>query len=171
LALIDAATELLLSADVWQLSGQVEADALAAAERISRRFDYGKLRLLADFHRRDIAGVQAGLSTRQFLKARLRISSAEAIRRLHGVRELVPGGLPSGESVEPELLITAVGVAAGEISAEHAQIIRSAIRHLPPAENSPSAAMPTGWMSSAGVSTPTAPPPSNARAAPTHSSR
>ncbi|HEX3814611.1 MAG TPA: DUF222 domain-containing protein [Mycobacteriales bacterium] len=131
LALIEAATELLLSADVWQLTGQAEADALAAAERISRRLEYGKLRLLGDFHRRDIADAQAGLSTRQFLKARLHISSAEAIRRLHAIRELVPGVLPSGETVTPELPATAASVAAGEISGEHAQIISSAIRHLP----------------------------------------
>ncbi|HEX3811238.1 MAG TPA: DUF222 domain-containing protein [Mycobacteriales bacterium] len=131
LALIEAATESLLSADVWQLSGQAEADALAAAERITRRLEYGKLRLLGDFHRRDVAGALAGLSTRQFLKARLHVSSAEAIRRLHGVRELVPGVLPSGETVEPGLPATAAGVASGEISGEHARIIGRAIRRLP----------------------------------------
>ncbi|HEX3811703.1 MAG TPA: DUF222 domain-containing protein [Mycobacteriales bacterium] len=131
LELIDAATDLLLSADVWRMPGQAQADALASAERISRRFDYGTLRLLADFHNRDIAGEQAGLSTRQFLRARLRISSSEAIRRLHAVRELVPGLSPSGKTVEPELPTTAAGVAAGDISAEQAQIISSAIRRLP----------------------------------------
>jgi hypothetical protein len=131
LALIDAATELLVSADVWQMPGQAQADALAEAERISRRLEYGKLRLLGDFHRRDIAGAQAGLSTRQFLKARLHISSAEAVRRLHAIRELVPTVLPSGETVEPELPATAAAVASGDISGEHAQIISSAIRHLP----------------------------------------
>ncbi|HEX3815605.1 MAG TPA: DUF222 domain-containing protein [Mycobacteriales bacterium] len=131
LALIDAATELLLSADVWQMPGEVQAEALAAAERISRRLDYGKLRLLGDFHRRDIAGEQAGLSTRQFLKARLHISSAEAVRRLHAIRELVPAVLPTGETVPPELPATAAAVASGDISSEHAQIISSAIRRLP----------------------------------------
>ncbi|HEX3813438.1 MAG TPA: DUF222 domain-containing protein [Mycobacteriales bacterium] len=131
LALIDAATELLVNADVWQMPGQVQVDALAAAERVTRRLDYGKLRLLGDFHRRDIAGAQAGLSTRQFLKARLHLSSAEAVRRLHAIRELVPAVLPSGETAEPELPATAAAVASGDISGEHAQIISSAIRHLP----------------------------------------
>jgi hypothetical protein len=128
--LIDAATDLLLSADVWQMPGQIQADALATAERISRRLD-GVLRLLADFHSRDIAGERAGLSTRQFLRARLRISSGEAARQIHATRELVPGTLPSGETVEPELPATAAGVASGALSAEHAQIISSAIRRLP----------------------------------------
>ena len=131
LELIDAATDLLLSADVWRMPGQVQADALAAAERISRRFDYGMLRLLADFHSRDIAGDQAGVSTRQFLRSRLRISSGEATRRIHAARELVPRLLPSGETVEPELPTTAAGVASGDLSSEHAQIISAAIRKLP----------------------------------------
>jgi hypothetical protein len=61
----------------------------------------------------------------------LRISSSKAIRRLHAARELVPGALPSGETVEPELPSTAAGVAAGDISAEQAQIISGAIRRLP----------------------------------------
>jgi hypothetical protein len=87
--------------------------------------------LLGDFHRRDIAGVQAGLSTRQFLKARLHLSSAEAVRRLHAIRELVPAVSPTGETAEPELPATAAAVASGDISSEHAQIISSAIRHLP----------------------------------------
>ena len=117
LELIDAATDLLLSADVWRMPGQVQADALAAAERISRRFDYGMLRLLADFHSRDIAGEQAGVSTRQFLRSRLRISSGEAARRIHAARELVPGALPSGETVEPKLPATAAGVASGRCRA------------------------------------------------------
>ncbi|HEX3812109.1 MAG TPA: DUF222 domain-containing protein [Mycobacteriales bacterium] len=131
LGLIDAAACLLLSADVWQLPGQVQADALAAVERVSRRLEYGKLRLLADFHRRDVAGEVAGVSTRQFLKARLRLSSAEALRRLHAVRELVPSVSPTGEVVEPELPATAAVVASGDISSEHAQVISSAISHLP----------------------------------------
>jgi hypothetical protein len=131
LELIEATTNLLLSADFWPMAGQAEADALAAAERVSRRLEYGKLRLLADFHRRDIAGEQAGVSTRQFLRSRLHVSSAEATRRLHTVRELVPRVLPSGETVPPELPATAAAVAAGEISGEHAQIISAAIRRLP----------------------------------------
>ena len=154
LELIDAATDLLLSADVWRMPGQVQADALAAAERISRRFDYGVLRLLADFHSRDIAGEQAGVSTRQFLRSRLRISSGEAARRIHAARELVPGTLPSGETVEPELPTTAAGVAVrrvvGRACADHQcrdpeTPDRTGLHHPHPKLKRPWRPMPESW--------------------------
>ena len=131
LELIDAATELLLSAEFWQLSGRVQADLLERAEAVGRRFEYGKLLLLADFHRRDIAGGEAGVSTGQFLRSRLKISRSEAIRRIHATRELVPGVSPSGETLAPELPATAAAVATGAISAAHAQVISQAMRQLP----------------------------------------
>lgn len=125
------AAETLTTGAMWQLTDTELTNALADIETAFRRLEYARLRLLAEFQARDLAGQYAALSTAAFLRQRLRISPTEASRRVHAARELVESVAPSGQPIQPELPATAAAGAAGQLSAEHAQAISAAVRRLP----------------------------------------
>ncbi len=102
-------------------------------ESAFRLLEFARSRELADFHARDIAGQQAGLSTEAFLQARLRLSRGEAHARVRTAHELVGSVSVSGELVEPELPATAAAASEGALSAEHVHVIGQAMQKLPPA--------------------------------------
>ena len=61
----------------------------------------------------------------------LRISRAEAHRRIHEARELGPRCAVTGEALEPVLSHTAAAQRRGDIGAEHVKIIRRFVDQLP----------------------------------------
>jgi hypothetical protein len=63
----------------------------------------------------------------------LRISRAEAARRIHEAEELAPRRSLLGEPLEPVLTATAAGQRDGEIGTEHVRVIREFFHHLPDA--------------------------------------
>ncbi len=127
--LLRAVVEGLVEGEFWRLSGQESADSLEEMELAFRLLEFARCRELADFHARDIAGQEAGLSTEAFLQARLRLSPAEAKARVRSAHELVGAVSVSGELVEPELPATA----GAALSTEHVRAIGQAMKKLPPA--------------------------------------
>ena len=67
----------------------------------------------------------------EVLAARLRISRAEARRRIADAQDLGPRTAMTGDVLDPVLPCTAAGVADGVIGVEHVAIIRSTMGHLP----------------------------------------
>ncbi|MBI3213089.1 MAG: DUF222 domain-containing protein, partial [Mycobacterium sp.] len=67
----------------------------------------------------------------EVLAARLRISRAEARRRIADAADLGPRTAMTGDVLDPVLPATAAGVADGVIGSEHVAIIRSTMGHLP----------------------------------------
>ncbi len=68
---------------------------------------------------------------RDVLTGRLRISRAEAGRRLAEASELGPRTAVSGQPLDPKLGATAAAQAVGAIGAEHVRIIRAFFERLP----------------------------------------
>ena len=128
---LSAGVDSLLGMELWRLPGVAEADLLEKLEIVGRRLEFAKLSVLADFDTRGIAGEQHALSTAAFVRDRLRVSPSEATARVRAARELTATVSPSGEVVAAVLPATAAGMAAGVLSAEHAQVISRALRRLP----------------------------------------
>jgi hypothetical protein len=128
---LGAAVDELGAVEFWRLSGRESADFLEGLESVFRRLEFVRLRALADFAVRDVAGQEAGLSTEGFLRARLRLSPAEAKARVRSAQELVGSVSVSGEILEPDLPATAAAASEGALSAEHVRLIGQAMHRLP----------------------------------------
>src|SRR5882757_73164 len=115
----------------WRVPGAEEAELMAEVESVSRQLEFGKVLMVADVDARGVAETQARLCTTTFLRERLRLSPSEATARVRAARELTATVSPSGEVGAAVLPATAAGMAAGVLSAEHAQVISRAIRRLP----------------------------------------
>ncbi len=133
LGLMKAAADLFDKAELWRSRGPKLADAMERYEQEMRRFEYGRLRFVAECSVQDVAGQEAGLTTEAFLQARLRLSPGEAKARARSARELVGTVSVSGELVEPELPATAAAASEGALSVEHVGVIGQAMKQLPPA--------------------------------------
>jgi hypothetical protein len=130
---LEAAADRFDALELWRSRGQELADAMERYERVIRRFEFGRLRFVAECSVQDVPGQEAGLSTGAFLRARLRLSPAQAHARVRSALELIGSVSISGEIVEPELPATADAASAGALSGEHVRVIGQAIRKLPPA--------------------------------------
>lgn len=131
LARLRAVVDELVELPLWQLTDDDEADLSAELERSGRRLASAGIRVIADIDSRNVAGEQAGISTLEFLRRRLRLSPSEAKSRIRAAGELVESVTPSGESIPASLPETAAGVATGELSLDHARVISRAIEKLP----------------------------------------
>ncbi|ORV99714.1 13E12 repeat family protein, partial [Mycobacterium kyorinense] len=74
---------------------------------------------------------ELGGTLRFALAERLRITPAEASRRIHDAEDLGPRRAITGEPLEPVLPATAAAQRAGQIGAGHVAVIRSFFAHLP----------------------------------------
>ncbi len=113
LGLMEAAADRFDQAQLSRSRGQKLADSMERYERVVRRFEFGRLRYVAECAVQDVAGQEAGLSTEAFLQARLRLSPTEAKARVRSAQELVSSVSISGEIVEPELPATAAAASEG----------------------------------------------------------
>jgi hypothetical protein len=106
------------------------ADLLNRRERMHRRHRAVDHELIA---RLDGASpCELGAATLpDALTQRLRISRAEARRRIGEAQDLGPRRAVTGEPLEPRLAVTAAGEARGEVSPEHVKIIRRFFNQLP----------------------------------------
>ena len=121
-------------------------DALSAAERLAlleelefdrRRQPAVEHRLVAELTSQVTAGEMGAANWATVLTERLRISRAEARRRLEEMTELAARTALSGEQLEPVLAHVAKRQAAGELGAEHVRIICSFFDELPAAVDLP----------------------------------
>ena len=96
-------------------------------------------RRLAVFDSRYVAAVEVGdeparyarPSTAAFLREQLRLSSGEAKRRVDLAHAITPGVAFTGEVLPAACPSLAAGIAAGEVSGEHARIVLDTLGKLP----------------------------------------
>lgn len=118
----------------------LNVDALSPCERLAllgelevdrRRQPVAEHRLLHGLVTQGTAGQMGGANWPHVLQERLRISRAEARRRLAEAADLGPRTALTGEALEPVLPDVAKRQAAGELGAEHVRIIRTFVEELP----------------------------------------
>ena len=104
---------------------------LGELETLCRQLPTQSHRILARLSA-EASPVALGATTwRDVLTGRLRISRAEAGRRLAEASELGPRTAVAGQPLDPKLGATAGAQAAGAIGAEHVRIIRAFFERLP----------------------------------------
>lgn len=121
--------------------GDLPIDRMTADELLEGRARHERLaRLLSGADRRPLARL-AELGTVDFgggrlgliLADRLRITPAEAGRRLHEAADLAPRHLETGELLPPQLPQVAEAERLGDIGTGHVKVIRDFLRDLPAA--------------------------------------
>jgi hypothetical protein len=122
-----AAVAELAACDPDELGDAALAAQVLALRRLADQLEGVWLRLLAVVDARGAAGAEHGvtaLSTTGWLRAALRIGPGAAGRAVRTARALHRGPLGG----------TALAVAAGEVSVEHAMVLAEATKDVPPAQ-------------------------------------
>ena len=117
----------------WEYASDEEL--LAAArdlERWSRRLYGVKLAVTAQLDSRGVALSHGATSTPVFLRQVLRISLAQARRRVADAREVCPTVRVTGEVVPPVLPAAAAALQSGVLGEQHLQVVRQTLQQLPP---------------------------------------
>ncbi|MDT7719739.1 MAG: hypothetical protein QOE94_750 [Mycobacterium sp.] len=118
---------------------ELSFDALTTPERLGllERLDHETRRLpvagsaLINQLRRRAGETELGGKLAHALANRLRISRAEAGRRIHEAEDLGPRQSVTGEPLPPRLAATAAAQRAGQIGAGHVAVIRRFVQQLP----------------------------------------
>ncbi|MGC2794998.1 MAG: DUF222 domain-containing protein, partial [Mycobacterium sp.] len=127
-----------LHAAVSELA-QLSFDVLTTPERLAllerleqeaRRLPIPRHELINGVRRQATAG-EIGGALSHVLADRLRITRAEASRRIDEAGDLGARQSITGEPLAPQLPATAAGQRAGAIDAAHAKVIRGFLRELP----------------------------------------
>ncbi len=107
-------------APVWSMGPDEMGDVLAAAQTVKAQLDALSLAVLAEADRQDVAKSVGAANTGAWLSSTLRLRPEEAGRAVKLARDL-DASLPS----------TREALAAGELSADHAEVIARSVRKLP----------------------------------------
>jgi Domain of unknown function (DUF222) len=102
--------------------------ALEVQRRANTSIDH---RLIAEMQDRGLAGDVGAANTAGLLRGLLRVSGAEARRRVRAAADMGPRRTLTGEASGPLFPRVAAAQAAGVISGEHAAVITSAVGKLP----------------------------------------
>ncbi len=130
IAALDAELEALLAEPLDGLSTKERTAVTAEWEALARRLPVMGHRLVAALT--DVPIDELGEPTvAAALSTLLRISNAEAHRRIHEAEDLGPRSALSGELLRPVLSHTAAAQRRGEIGTEHVRIIRRFFDQLP----------------------------------------
>ena len=116
------------------IDAHTHPELLAQLDRLKRvgwALPAGEQRLVARLAA-EAAPTELGASSlAQVLATRMRISTAQARRRVADAAALGPRRALSGEPLAPRWAVTAAGVARGDIGPEHLKIIRTFLDDLP----------------------------------------
>jgi hypothetical protein len=118
---------------------EVSSGALTMPERLAllERLEHEVRRLAVPRHelingiRHQATTAELGGKLSHVLADRLRITRAEAGRRIDEAADLGPRQALTGESLLPQMPATAAGQRAGAVGAAHVKVIRSFLRELP----------------------------------------
>lgn len=113
------------------LSPEELVEVLARREALARQAPAIDHRIVARFVAEGHSEVLAGSSLTKALSERLRISSAEARRRVAEAADLGPRTAMTGEPLEPLLPSLAAAQAAGQVGREQVAIARRAMDKIP----------------------------------------
>jgi Domain of unknown function (DUF222) len=105
---------------LWSLSDEELLVVLAAGERAVAKVAAARLALVREADGRDLASRSGAASTAALLRWRLRLTPTEAKARVD-----------LAAALDGPLAATRAALAAGDISVEHAQVIRRTMRALP----------------------------------------
>ncbi|WP_130345488.1 DUF222 domain-containing protein [Herbihabitans rhizosphaerae] len=106
-------------------------DELRAREIHIRQLEYERLQLVHEIHEQGIAKEMGAYSTASFLRDTVRISPADARRRVADANALFGSTTLTGQPIEAQLPVAAKALAAGAISRDHVQVVRTTIDTLP----------------------------------------
>jgi uncharacterized protein DUF222 len=118
--------------ELWQLGDEELLAALVDGETALRRAYGHQLELVGELLTRNLTVVQEYRSPAHLLQDLLRVSRAEAQRRVAHAEAVTAGFPVTGPPVPPPLPATAQAVAEGVIGAEHLEAVRRTIKELPP---------------------------------------
>ncbi|MGW5071649.1 DUF222 domain-containing protein [Rhodococcus sp. NPDC004095] len=131
LAALDAAVEGLL---MESLSGLSEADVVESLQRMEaslRKASAVGHRLIVEAVERSIPGNLACRSINDFLISTLRISGADAAKRVKGATKVGTWHTVGGEEMDPVLPTTAAAVREGAVAPDHVAAIAKTMRKVP----------------------------------------
>ena len=134
---LDALFDKLAAVDIDTLTHPELLAVLDRLETHRRRQPAVEHRLIARLAAEARPTELGGKNLAEVLSARLRISSAQAHRRIDEADDLVPRTALSGQPLPPRLLCTAAAQAAGQIGAEQVRIIRRFFTELPDSVDHP----------------------------------
>jgi len=130
-ALLGAAVDALLGAELSCLPALELTSTLAAIEVQRNRLDAVDARLLGEIDSRGVATEMCAASTAALVSDVLRLPPTEAAARVHAARDLGPRRELSGAPLPPAFGRVAEALASGAISAAHAAVIRRCVAGLP----------------------------------------
>ena len=130
---LEAGVDALLSLDVSCLSDEAVLEVLRRVETQLRRVGAGDHALIAEVESRGLAAARGCASTAALLRGVLRVSPAQARRRVHAAADLGCRRSLTGQLLPPIFPAVAQAVAQGAISDQHAHLITKTIDELPAA--------------------------------------
>jgi hypothetical protein len=126
-----AGVDALLGADLSGLAAAEVTELLSGLEVQRRRLPGVDHRVLAEVADRGLAGDYGRTSTADLLVTLLRVSPAEAKRRVADATDLGPRHAVTGEVLPPLLPRVTAAIRAGDISAGHTAVIIKCLDHIP----------------------------------------
>jgi hypothetical protein len=126
-----AGIDALLAADLSGLSGPEVTELLTAVEAQRRRLPAVDHKVLAEAGERSLAGDYGRTSTADLLVTLVRVSPAEAKRRVADATDLGPRRAVTGELLPPLLPRLTAAVQAGDLSPDHTAVILRCLDKIP----------------------------------------
>ncbi len=112
----------------WQRSGEELLRALTSHEEVARRHYAASLELIAELANRDVAAETGYPSLAELLRDTLRLSPAEARRRIGHASAVTEVPLVSGGAIPA----AATALREGVLGADHVDVIARTVQGLPP---------------------------------------
>ncbi|WP_420751207.1 DUF222 domain-containing protein [Rhodococcus sp. O3] len=131
LTALDTAVDGLLGDDLSGLSDDDIVEVLQRLETSLRKASAVGHRLIVETTERMIPGHLGCRSVNDFLIGTLRISAADAARRVKGAKKVGTWHCLDGEDLEPELPATATAVKTGAIGPDHVAAVAKVMRKVP----------------------------------------
>ncbi|WP_130346507.1 DUF222 domain-containing protein [Herbihabitans rhizosphaerae] len=113
------------------MRGQQLIERLREIETESRQLDYERLQVVHEIDELGLAKEMGCYSTASFLRDAVRISPADARRRVADANALFGSTTLTGQPIEAQLPLAAKALAEGVISRDHVQVVRTTIDKLP----------------------------------------
>ena len=126
-AVLSAVVTELIDLPLSPLDESELLDLLRSAEQARRQLEHLDQLLIAEVEARAVPARYVLRGTSYFLSALLNLSPAESAVRTRRARELAPRVTVTGDRLEPQLPATAAARADGAITAQHADVIASAV--------------------------------------------
>ena len=130
-AALAAAVDGLLSADLTGVSSTELTQVLAGVEVQRRRLDAVDVRLVAEVEERRVCGDYARTCTADLLVSLLHVSRGEAKARVDRAVDLGPRRTLDGQPLPVLFPLVAEALAAGAVSAGHADVITGCLDAIP----------------------------------------